>query len=214
MYLAKQASAGRAWREERKVGMTDTRRRWRLAVALGLGTAFAALGVASPASAATGTVTVTATNNATISISIADTTAAFGTNLDPSGTDSNSSDGVFDFQSAGTPPATGSYYVWKTGGVAVSVASNTTWNGTVSASANTGTSTSMTIASGALRWKDGSAPASYSDCSSATSFTSTAGTWKSNVSKGNNTYTTYYCLRDDWTDDPGTFASTVTYTAT
>lgn len=193
----------RTWRGQR-----------RLPVVLCLFAAFAVQGLAAPANAATGTVSVTATVNATITISIADTTAAFGTNLDPLGTDSNSSDGVFDFQSAGAPPATGSYYVWKTGGVAITVGSNTTWNGTLSASANTGTSSSMTIASGVLRWKDGSAPASYSDCSSATSFNTAASTWKSAVPRGNTTYTTYYCLRDDWTDDPGTFISTVTYTAT
>jgi hypothetical protein len=194
--------------------MRTWKARWRLPVVLCLIGAFAVEGLGAPASAATGTVTVTATVNATITISIADTTAAFGTNLDPLGTDSNSADGVTDVQSAGTPPATGSYYIWKTGGVAVTVGSNATWNGTVAASANSGTSSSMTIASGVLRWKDGSAPASYSDCSSATSFNTAASTWKSAVPRGNTTYTTYYCLRDDWTDDPGTFASTVTYTAT
>jgi hypothetical protein len=154
-------------------------------------------------------VTVTGTINAALTLTIADSTAAFGTNLDPSGTDSNSADGVTDVQAVN-----GSYYIWKTGGMNITVSSSLVWNGTVSATENSGTSTTLTVASGALRWTDGGAPGSYAACALATPFTLLAGVWKTAVLPGTNTYTTYYCLRDDFVDTPGTFASTVTYSAT
>ena len=69
----------------------------------------------------------------------------------------------------------------------------------------------MSTASGALRYED-SAPASYAECASATAFTTSPVTWRTDVAPGVSAYTHYYCLRIDWTDDPGTFFSTVTYT--
>ena len=96
----------------------------------------------------------------------------------------------------------------------VTVKSNKVWNGTVVATENAGTSASLTIASGALRHVESTEPTTYAACSGGTAFTTTAGTWKSSVAKGSNTYTMYYCLRVDWDDDPGSFSSSVTYTAT
>ena len=164
-------------------------------------------------SAETGGVSASGTNNAKITVTIADGTSDFGTNLDPEGTDSNSSDTVADQQ--GSTGNQGSYYVWSAAGsgLSVEVKSNKVWSGTVEASENAGTSTSMSISGGVMTYAE-SAPASYSDCSSATAFTTTAASWKTSVAKGKNTYTHYYCLRVDWDDDPGTFSSSVTYTAT
>jgi hypothetical protein len=188
-------------------------------MAMGLGVAVVAgvlVAVAAiPAGAASGGVSASGTNNANITITLSDSTADFGTNLDPSGTASNSSDTVV--ARVGSTGNEGAYYEWKANGgsgLTVTVKSNKTWNGTVQASENSGTSSSMTVASGALRYAEGSEPTSYAACSSGTAFATTAQSWKSNVAKGKSSYTQYYCLRVDWTDDPGTFASSTTYTVT
>ena len=146
----------------------------------------------------------------TVSIVVSDSSADFGTDLTPQGQDSNSSDVVTDLQ--GTVGNQGSYYAWEASGgagVSITVKSNKTWNGTVDASENSGTSSTMPIDSGVLRHSE-SVPGSYSACAGTMAFT-TSVTWQSNVGAGTNTYTYYYCLRVDWDDDPGTFASTVTY---
>ena len=163
-------------------------------------------------SAETGGVSASGTNNAKLTVTIADATADFGSNMDPSGLDSTSTDTVTDVQ--GSTGNQGSYYVWKSGGMDVTVQSNKVWNGTVVATENAGTSASLTIASGALRYVETTAPTSYADCSGGSAFATTAGTWKSSVAKGSNTYNMYYCLRVDWDDDPGSFSSSVTYSAT
>jgi hypothetical protein len=171
------------------------------------------LAAAPAANAANGTVAVTGTNNGTISVSIADASADFGTNLAPDGTDSSSSDSVVDYQ--GSTGNQGSYYVWRAAGsgLGVTVRSNQVWNGTVDASANSGTATSLSIASGALGYCT-AAPASYAAAAACTDFATSAATWQTNHAKGNTTFTYYYALRVDWDDDPGTFISTVTYAAT
>jgi len=171
------------------------------------------LATAAPAQAAQGTVTVTATVNAAITISLSKSSAPFGTTLEPGGTDSNSGDTVVDFQSSSSNQ--GSYYVWKAGGsgMTVTVQSNKTWNGTIAASENSGTSASMTIASGVLRYSS-SAPASYNEAANGAAFTTDPDVWQTNHPKGTSYFTFYYSLRVDWDDDPGTFASTVTYFVT
>ncbi|MBI2872639.1 MAG: hypothetical protein HYY00_05555 [Chloroflexi bacterium] len=165
----------------------------------------------STASGETAGVSATATNNAKITISVNDSGADFGTNLDPTGPASDSADGVTAHTSAGV----GAFYEWKTGGMSVTVSSNKLWDGSVTASTSTGTSASMTIASGVLK-RTATDPTSYSDCNSATSLATSAvsNNWKDDIAKGVNSYTEYYCLRVAWTDDPGTFISTVTYTVT
>ena len=179
----------------------------KLTTLIALGTLVSALALnVSLAGAEVGGVTASGTNNAKITVTIADAFADFGSNLDPSGIDSNSSDTALDYQ--------GSFYVWKSGGMAVSVKSNKVWNGTVQAAENIGTSTSMSIASGVLTYVESSAPTTYAACSAGTAFATTASTWKSSVAKGSSAYTVYYCLRVDWDDDPGTFSSSITYTAT
>ena len=114
------------------------------------GVLLATLAIAVPVSAGpgSGSVTVQATNNAAITLSVSDGTADFGSNLDPLGTDSNSSDTgqVKDFQDAN-----GSYYLWRSAGgngLTVTVKSNTSWTGSVAASPNTGSARSMSIQSG------------------------------------------------------------------
>ncbi len=169
----------------------------------------------NPAWAVGGNVTASGQNNAKISITIDDGSANFGANLDPEGTDSDSSpDTVLDYQ--GSTGNEGSYYVWKAAGTGLSieVKSNKVWNGTYQATENGGTAASMTIAGSVLLFSGGSEPASYGDCGSATTLTTTPTSWVSSVAKGNTAYTHYYCLRVDWDDDPGTFSSTVTYTVT
>ncbi|MFQ5875704.1 MAG: hypothetical protein ACE5JL_18150, partial [Dehalococcoidia bacterium] len=150
----------------------------------------------------------------TITIVISDDSAAFGTNLDPEGPNSNSGDSVLDYQSS--VGNQGSYYVWRASGsgLTVTVKSNRPWDGTVAASENSGTATSMSIASGVLRYAEGSEPTSYSACAPATAFTTASSPWKSSIPEGIQIYAHYYCLRVDWDDDPGDFISTVTYTVT
>jgi hypothetical protein len=85
------------------------------------------------AAAEAGGVTASGTNNAKLTVTISDSGSDFGSSMDPSGTDSDSTDTVLDYQcSAGNE---GSYYVWS---------------GTVEAAENSGTSTTRTIPSGAL----------------------------------------------------------------
>ena len=166
------------------------------------------------AGAATGQVSASATNNAKITVTVTDASSDFGTNLDPEGTDSASTDTVLDYQ--GSTGSQGSYYAWKAAGsgLDVEVKSNKVWSGTVVATENTGTATSMTIASGVLKYVETTEPTTYSACDGGTAFATSAATWKTSVAKGTNTYTYFYCMRVDWDDDPGTFSSSVTYTAT
>ncbi|MBI4337968.1 MAG: hypothetical protein HY683_09110 [Chloroflexi bacterium] len=160
-------------------------------------------------------VTNTTTAPATIRISISDATADFGSNLDPSGPASNSADTVLAAVSGtGTQ---GTYYVWKSAsgtGMAVTVKSNKPWDGTLSAAENAGTSPTLTVASGVWRYAEGSAPSSYSGCASTAAFTTALSPWKAGVGPGVAAYTHFYCLRIDWTDTPGTFTSTATYSVT
>jgi hypothetical protein len=179
------------------------------------GVLLATLAIAIPASAAqgTGSVTVQATNNAAITISVSDATADFGSNIDPLGTDSNSSDAnqVVDLQEP-----TGSYYVWRSNGgngLIVTVKSNKSWTGTVVASNNTGSSKSMTIESGVLRFSP-VMPASYYGAALSQPFTLTGTSFEAAGTKGVHSYSHYYALRVNWTDDPGTFVSSVAYSAT
>ncbi len=156
---------------------------------------------------AAGTVTVTATNNAKITISISDATAAYGVNVAPDGTGT----GGEITSVTSTTGTEGAYYIWTPSITPlVRVKSNKTWNGTIAAAENSGSSSSMTISSGALRYST-SVPGTYSAASSELAFTTAAADWQTNHAKGNSTYTFYYLLRVDWTDDPGTFSSTVTY---
>jgi hypothetical protein len=173
------------------------------------------LAIAIPASAAqgTGSVTVQATNNAAITIAVSDGTADFGTNIDPLGTDSNSSDvnQVVDFQDA-----SGSYYVWRSNGgngLTITVKSNKSWTGSVVATENTGTSKSMTVESGVLRFRP-TIPANYYDAALSQPFTLTSLSFEAAGTKGVHSYSHYYALRVSWADDPGTFVSSVAYSAT
>ena len=166
------------------------------------------------AAAETGGVSASGTNNAKMTVTISDATSDFGTSLDPNGTDSNSSDTVLDYQ--GSTGNQGTYYVWKSAGagVDVTVKSNKVWSGTVDAAENAGTSTTMTIASGVLKFAETTAPTTYAGCGSATNFSAMPQTWKTSIGAGVNKYTSFYCLRVDWDDAPGTFSSSITYTAT
>ncbi len=160
-----------------------------------------------------GSVTVEATNNAAITLSISDGTADFGSNIDPMGTKSNSSDAnqVVDYQESG-----GSYYVWRSdsgNGLTVTVKSNKSWTGTVEASKNKGTSDSMSIESGVLRYNK-SEPQSYYDAALSTPFSTSPTTFEPMGSKGVHNYTYFYALRVGWDDDPGTLESSVTYSVT
>jgi hypothetical protein len=186
----------------------------RCAIAIA-GVLLVALALAIPARAAqgTGSVTVRATNNAAITIAISDGTADFGTNIDPLGTDSNSSDTrqVVDFQDP-----SGSYYVWRSNsgsGLTVTVRSNKPWTGTVIASENAGTARSMTIESGVLRFGP-TMPSNYYDAALSQPFVLTGSSFEAAGTKGIHTYSHFYSLRVGWIDDPGTFVSSVAYSAT
>ena len=166
------------------------------------------------AGAANAVVVVSGVNNAMLTVSIADSTADMGSNLDPNGTDSNSVDVVFDFQ--GGTGNQGSQYLWThqgTGNV-VEVSSNKAWFGTIGATENAGTSQTMTVESGVLKYVEGPEPASYEDCDAGTGLTTSPATWKASIGPGRSVFVHYYCLRVDWDDAPGTFTSSITYTAT
>lgn len=161
----------------------------------------------TPTSADIGTVTVTATASAKLSITITDAMADFGVAVAPDGTGT----GGEITSVVGTSGVEGSYYLWTPSSQPlVTVRSNKPWNGTISASENSGTATSLTIASGVLRYST-SLPSDYAAAAAVTAFTATPDIWESNHIKGLTTYNYYYALRVNWNDDPGTFASTVTY---
>jgi hypothetical protein len=186
------------------------------ALALVMAAAVALFGLTTPAGAdtgGTGTVTVTATNNAELVMTIADTSAAYGTALQPDGSGTGGEIGAV----TGSSASQGAYYIWTPATVPnFTVRSNKPWSGTVSASENptgSGASASLTVASGALR-RCTAAPADYAAASSCTAFTTSAASWASSVAKGTSTYTHYVALRIDWNDDPGTFSSNVVYSVT
>lgn len=162
------------------------------------------------AQSASGTVTVTATDNAKLTIAISDQNASFGDSVAPDGT------GVGGEVSSvvSISGAEAAYYIWTPSTTPlVTVKSNRMWNGTVSATENTGTSNTMTIASGVLRWST-AVPDSYAEAAGATAFSTSPAVWQTNHGPGRASFTYYFLLRVDWTDTPGTFSSTVTYSAT
>ena len=156
--------------------------------------------------------TDTTTGSPTITLIITDSTAEFGSNMDPAGTASNSTDTVVAYSVDNGNQ--GAYYIWSSSGgsgVMVTVKSNLPWNGTTSATENSGSSSTMTVGSGVWRYAEGAQPSSYSECESSTAFTTNSSPWKTSIPAGINQYTQHYCLRVDWTDDPGDFLSTITY---
>jgi hypothetical protein len=181
----------------------------RSAALAGLLAALSLATLAAPASADSGAVTVTATNNAKLTMTIGAPSANFGSALDPTGAGTS---GQVSATASGSGDQ-GVYYVWSPSGALVTVKSNKTWNGTVQASENSGSATSLSVASGALRF-DSSAPSTYAAASTASAFSATPATWQQNHAKGSSSFTYNYLLRVDWSDDPGTFSSTVTYSAT
>lgn len=167
----------------------------------------------STAGQGTGSIKVEARNNAAITLSVSDGTADFGANLDPLGTKSDSSDTnqVESFLGSG-----GSYYVWRSGtgnGLTVSVKSNVPWTGTVVASDNVGSSESMTVKSGVLRYSP-VLPQDYYGAALSTAFTNHETAFEEAGAKGIHDYRYFYALRVGWDDDPGTFESAVTYSVT
>jgi hypothetical protein len=203
------------------------RRRWpTLAVALAL---FASLSLAPLASADTGsgTVSVTATNVESIILEIVihDPTFTFGQvcpqpaldpcNPDPTAYhttqgDAGSGQGVWWYMAPTTPSL-------------VEVTSNRPWTGNVAASENggDGTSSTMTIASGALQFSANTSltpPIAYTTANGAftTPFTTAGAAWPNASSQAAGTSNFYYIyyLRSDLTDTGGTFNSTVSYTVT
>ena len=163
----------------------------------------------APASADTGSVSISATNNAKLTMMIGGSSANFGASLDPTGAGAS---GQVSATAAGTTGDQGVYYVWTPSTPLVTVKSNRTWNGTVQATENTGTATSLSVSTGALRYGT-STPSTYADAASGAPLTSSASSWQTNHAKGVSSFAYDYFLRVDWSDDPGTFNSTVTYTA-
>jgi hypothetical protein len=172
----------------------------------------ATLAFAVPAGADSKSVVVTASNASKLTMTLSTNTSDFGSGLDPTGAGA-----VGDVVSYNDQP-NGAYYVKKGDAnfaQTVTVNSNAAWNGSAQAAERVGTS-GMTIAGGSLRWKSGNM-SSLPDAQGGSAFTTTPDT---NVfgtgpqPKGaNNTYNFDYSLRVLWTDDPGTFSSTVTYSA-
>ena len=92
----------------------------------------------------------------------------------------------------------------------VVVSSNRSWQGTIQASENTGSAGTLTVASGNLKYSD-VAPTSYTAAASASSLSTEPQEWVPTSPRGLWGFTHHYLLRSDWTDDPGTFQSTVLY---
>ena len=98
----------------------------------------------------------------------------------------------------------GAYYV-KSEAVRVTVSSNSAWTGDVRAQENTGTASTIRIADGDLQWHlDGDQGWIPFDASS--NF--------ARGSAGTSSYGYDYRLHVAWEDDPGSFASVVTYNVT
>jgi len=166
------------------------------------------------AGAAAGNVSVSGTNNAKISVSISDLTANFGT-FDPTGSVSGGDE--VDDTLTSTSGNQGVCLLWEavgSSGVEVKVHSNKPWTGSVAATENGGTSSSLTLDNGDFRYHS-SAPGSYGACNTGgTAFVTDGTSFEGSGNRGVSTYNHYYSLTVDWDDVPGTFSSTVTYTAT
>jgi hypothetical protein len=195
----------------RRFSRLRNRRLQSLAIALGLSASLLTMGNAL---ALDGTVTVTATNTTRLSLTIQDNSAAFGAGIGPDGTGTGG-----EISSVlGTSGNEGAYYIWSPSSTPnITVKSNKTWTGTVLASENNGVgaSSTITIASGALRY--GTAlPGTYAAAAGGTAFTDSAVSpsgWL-NQPRGVSTFHYYYFLRVDWDDEIGGFNSTVTYSVT
>lgn len=157
-------------------------------------------------------VEVSGNNDGVTVITLSDTSANFGT-INPLASVSESDDVVNGFQ--GKMGEEGSYYAWKSAtgtGLTVTVKSNRSWSGTIRATENQGTSDTLTIASGSLRYVEGSEPTGYDDCANARVLSTSDNLWRGPEPQGISPFVHYYCLRSDWHDEPGTFLSNVIYT--
>jgi len=167
-----------------------------------------------------GNVAVTATSVAKFTFSISVGALAFGAALDPAG-----GGAVAPVVSYVDPADSGAYYVNNgtpaTFAVVVTIKSNKAYTGNVAAPAGqTGTS-GQPLAS--LKWKLGDIT-DYVTANGATAFTvatdasafTAASTCSSGtaLAKGNCVFNYDYALNVLWTQDPGTFIATVTYTGT
>jgi hypothetical protein len=157
-------------------------------------------------------VEVSGSNDGVTTITLSDTSANFGM-MNPLASASESDDVVQGFQEEDGEE--GSYYTWKSAtgsGLIITVKSNKAWNGLIRATENQGTSDTLTIASGSLRYAEGSEPTGYDDCANALPFSTSDNPWRESEPRGISTFVHYYCLRSGWHDRPGTFLSNVIYT--
>ncbi len=176
---------------------------WFVATITMLALAIALAAASKPASAqttASGTVDVSASNAATITLTLDATTVPFG-EVSPDG-----SAGTGDVSTTG-----GSFYI-RDSAVGAAVNSNASWTGTVKASANSGTSTDMPLAQ--LRWSKAAMSATAKGTSFSTTADNTAFVGATAASAGEFTYDFNYGLDVLYLNDPGTFATTATYTVT
>lgn len=161
-----------------------------------------------------GTLSVTAATNPRLTIAIDDTTVQFGSNLTPSGINSDSPDVVQAFTDT-SPSNLGAYYVWKAAsgnGCKITIWSNAVYDEYLQATENSGTSSTQTIASGALRYTEDIPPTSYAEAAAAAALTTTQTLIEPDQPPGVYSDYYFYALRVNWTDSAGTFVSTITYT--
>ncbi|MHB0869079.1 MAG: hypothetical protein ACYC5J_06435 [Chloroflexota bacterium] len=175
-----------------------------------------ALPGAALADSGSGSVTVTAASSAKFTFTFSTATLSFGT-TDPMGVEPPGVSGVDvlhdELNDAGT------YYVWKGAGsgLAVAVKSNKAWSGTIAVSAAPGNPVGMDVSAGVLRFiENGTPPATFAAADNATSLSPSPapGSWQSSHSKGPVTFNDLFLLRVLWTDEPGEYGFTITYTAT
>lgn len=156
----------------------------------------------NPTPGNTDTATDTTTVSGVLTLSLSTTAVLLG-QVTPDGVVDPSVTGV-----TSVADAAGAYYV-KTGAVQVTVASNGPWTGACRGGENTGTASTIRVAAGRFEWRlagdtgwvaflPGSLVQPYDN----SCFQSRA--------VGSNGYVYDFRLRVEWTDDPGTFQTSVT----
>jgi hypothetical protein len=113
---------------------------------------------------------------------------------------------------ASAADATGAWYVLAAA-IQVTVASNAPWTGTCSATENTGSATTVTIAEGRLEWRLAGAEAWTPFAVAGASWPNTAGCFPF-ADLGTTTLVYDVRLRIEATDPPGTFSTRITFAAT
>ena len=147
----------------------------------------------------------------TITVTLDDSTMSFsGADPDCESNPDGSSVGEFTVYH-GTIGNQGCTYIWND--LTVTVKSNAPWTGTVAGTDQSPTS-DITVALSSFRYDTTLAVASYSDCSSATTLSTSTSPFESAGTGGINPYTFRHCVLINWNDRQGTIDSALEYAVT